>query len=234
MASAGAADRRHRSTQRQDIGRRPSTAPSWTRSPGGRPHIARGDQFGKRLLDQGSQHVDVGHGVAVGIQAVIHAAVVRRHADRYRLPFGERHDRKDLQEPRAGRVQRMLRTGDVGDDEIEQATGEAVRGSGAQSVQGRRGEAGQRHQRVGSDRLAGLLVPAHGVADLRQPQDRIGLADREVDEQRRDPIAERAHSESDRTLTGTIARTVVEGVTDSPETATSPAARRQPWRARCR
>ncbi len=50
-----------------------------------------------------------------------------------------------------------------------------------------------------------------------QPHHRAGLADRQVDELRRHPVAERSRRRSSvRTLTGTIARTIDVGVTDSP------------------
>ena len=143
----------------------------------------------ERVAEALGEHVDVGHRVAVGVEAVEDLAVVRRQADAQGLPLGQRDDRVGGEHPRLAGVERLLRAGHVGDHQVEPALGQAARDPGAERVQGRRGEAGQPGQRLGADRLAGLLVRLHPVGDLVQPHDRAGLPHRQVDQVARDPVA---------------------------------------------
>jgi hypothetical protein len=81
--------------------------------------VASGEKFSERLLDQGREHIDVRHRVTVGVQAVVHPAVVGRQADRNRLPLSERHHGVDLGGPRTIKIKGILRPRHVGDHEIE-------------------------------------------------------------------------------------------------------------------
>ena len=130
--------------------------------------------------------------------------------------LGEWHDREHLQHLRARGVERELRSGDVGHDQVEQPPGEAAGGPGAERVQRGRGEAAERDQRVGADRLAGLLVRPHRVATpgaagppgrARRPAGPPGTT--------RPCCPARRSLRRPRTRTGTIARTVLP-VTGSP------------------
>ena len=73
-----------------------------------------------------------------------------------------------------------------------------------------------------STRLAAVGMRFGGVRDLRQPHHRVALADRQVDQERRDladrlaRARRRPSSASGYTDIGAIARTVDVGVTGSP------------------
>src|SRR6478672_2747839 len=45
----------------------------------------RSDQLGEGLLDALREDIDVGHGIAIGVEPVEHPAVVRRQPDRHGL-----------------------------------------------------------------------------------------------------------------------------------------------------
>ena len=67
--------------------------------------------------------------------------------------FGQRDHREDVAQPAAEHVERELRTGDVGDDEVE----EALAGLQARRLGGdrRRGEVGELAEQVRADGLLG-------------------------------------------------------------------------------
>ena len=143
------------------------------------------------------------------------------------LALGQRDDRVGREHPRVPGVERLLRAGHVGDHQVEPPLRQAARDPRAERVQRRRGEAGQPGQRLGPDRLAGLLVRLHPVGHLVQPHDRRWA---------RRPggrpgscetwLPDAALSPSVRTLTGTSARTVVAEPTFSPRVSSQ--ARRAP------
>ena len=115
--------------------------------------------------------------------------VVAEHADRERVALRrERHERIDRLEPAAEQVERHLRAGDVGDDQIEcQRPGDRA---GEHPVDRRRRPTGrlddQRRGSACSERFSRVGL---GV-DRSQPGVGIGLADRQRDEQGGDPVAE--------------------------------------------
>ena len=96
-----------------------------------------------------------GIGVPVGVDAEEHAAVVGAERDRQRLTLVQRQDREHLGHPRAGGVQRELRSRHVRDGEAEHAPGQTVRRPSAERVQRRRSEPAQPDQRIGAHRRGG-------------------------------------------------------------------------------
>ena len=105
------------------------------------------------LLDEIGEHVDVAHAVAVGVEPEVDARR-RSWSSRSTGPGPGPAARPGT--PRAsgaGRVQRELRAGHVGDHEVEQPARQPARRTRAQGVQRRRREAGQRDQAVGADGL---------------------------------------------------------------------------------
>ena len=52
----------------------------------------RADQLLQRFFDECGESVEVGHAVAVGVEAVEDAAVIGGEADADRLPGGQWHD----------------------------------------------------------------------------------------------------------------------------------------------
>ena len=87
-------------------------------------------------------------------------------------------------------VERELRPGDVGDDEVEEAL-PGLQPGGLRDDRGR-GEVGHLRQHVGADGLLGLLQVAHRLADQAEPLDRVLAPDRQRGHHRGHLIAERA------------------------------------------
>ena len=166
------------------------------------------EQLVERLGHALAEQVGVGQQVAVGGDAVEHAAVVRRHADRQRLAGQQRRDGIGREHPGAGGVERRLRAGHVGDRELEAAAQLGGRHPRADRVERRRREAGDAGEPVGGDAAAGLLVGLERVGDLVQPDHRARPRRRAG---RRSAAAiwlpsEVASSSSSMTETGTTAR----------------------------
>jgi len=103
---------------------------------------------------------------------------------------GQGHDRVEGEHPPAEEVERDLRPGDVGHDEVEEALARLQPRSLGHDR--RRCEVGQRGQGLSADRLAGLLDPAHRLAHLGQHG--LGLLDahRQRRPHGRHPVAQRA------------------------------------------
>ena len=137
-----------------------------------------------------AEHLDVGRGVAVAPQPEVQRAVVRQDPDDHRQVARQRHDRERLQQSRAHEVERLLRTGHVGDDQVEERL--AVHDARREAHQRRRDVLGHAEQHLGADRLAPLLEIGGLRGDRLQALDRGPVVDRQVHEHRRDLVAERA------------------------------------------
>ena len=92
----------------------------------------------ERVLDPAREHLEIARRVAVGPQPEVQRAVVRQDADDDRQVLRERHDRVRLDQPSAHHVERLLRPGHVGDDEVHERL----------PVHGARREAHQRRRDV--------------------------------------------------------------------------------------
>ena len=88
--------------------------------------------------------------------------------------------------PAAGRVERGLRAGHVGDDDVVEAPRDHAAEAGAEGVHRRGREPAEAGERVGCHRpaRAALHLLAHGEGDLVQAHRRAGLPHRQVDEAR--------------------------------------------------
>ena len=119
------------------------------------PRAARSSDSLSAVGDQ----VDVLHRVVVGQQAEVDAAVVAHDRDRERVVLGQEGDREDVLELAAEHVERDLRAGDVGDDQVEEPGREVdPRGLGEQ---GRRREVVEARDHLGAERLLRLLQLVH-------------------------------------------------------------------------
>ena len=132
------------------------------------------------------------HGVAVAVDAVEDAAVVGGERHRQGLARGQRQDREHLGHPRAGRVERQLRPGHVGHHQVEHPAGQ----SGSPPARRARAASAARSRSSAASASAPTARPdawcdGHRVAQLRQPQHRVGFADRQVDEQRANDVPRR-------------------------------------------
>ena len=129
-----------------------------------------------------AEDVDVGHRVAVGVEAEVDAAVVGGDADRERLSLGERRDGIGREHLGVAGVERGLRAGHVGDHDVVEPARHRRAEPGAEGVQRRRREAGEVGERRRADGLAALHLLAHRERDLVQPHRGPRLADGEVDD----------------------------------------------------
>ena len=106
-----------------------------------------------------------GERVEVAEQAVVDPAVVGHDRHRQRVVLGQERDREQVLQLAAEHVQRHLRPGDVGHQQVEQPRREVqARGLGEHR---RRREVVDGGERRGADRLLGLLEPVHRLADDR-------------------------------------------------------------------
>ena len=141
------------------------------------PPLARGQHAGRPPqrcdgpVEIAGDRLELGDGVVVGEQTKAEPAVVAHHGDPQSLASGERHDGIEAAQAMAEQIQRELRAGDVGDDEVEVAlTGLQARGLAEDR---RRGETREVGQDLCPDGLAGVLEILHRVADLCQALGRI-------------------------------------------------------------
>ncbi len=131
---------------------------------------------------------EVGQRLVVGEQPEVHAAVVGHDRHGERVVLGQEGDREQLGQPAPEQVERELRAGHVGDDQVEQARGEVQpRRLGEDR---RRRELLHRGQHLGADRLLGLLQAVHRGLDEAQPRDRVVDVDRQRRAHHRDAVAE--------------------------------------------
>ena len=144
----------------------------------------------ERVFDPAREHLEIAAGVAVGPQPEVQRAVVGEDPDDDREVLRERHDRERLDQARAHHVERLLRTGHVGDDQVHERL--PVHGARREAHQRRRDVVAHVQQQVGAQRLPLLLEVGGLLRDLAQAVDRVGRPDRERHEDRRDLVAERA------------------------------------------
>ena len=129
----------------------------------------------EQLLDLGLDALgDQGHvlhRVVVAEQAEVDLAVVGHDRDRQRVVLRQEGDREDVEQLAAEHVERDLRPGDVGDDQVEQPGREVdPRRLGEQR---RRGEVVEARDHLGAERLLRGLDPVHRLAHGPQPRDRV-------------------------------------------------------------
>src|SRR3954468_9054704 len=161
-------------------------------------------ELGQRRLDALGHEVEVGQRVVVAEQPEAHLAVVGHDRDGKRALTREEGHREDLRQPPAEHVERELRAGHVGHEEVEEAPRE-VQARGLR-VQGGRREPLERGDRRRGQRLPRLLQPVHRLLDVLEPRDGVveehgqGRHDlRELVAQRA-PLFVRAHGDRDRRL----------------------------------
>ena len=126
--------------------------------------------------------------VVVGEQAEADAAVVAHDRDRERVVLGQEGDREDLLHLPSEHVERQLRPGHVGDDQVEEP-GREVDPRGLRE-QGRRGEVVEAGDHFGAQRLLGALQALHLLADDPQPPHRVLDVDGQRPAHHRDLVAE--------------------------------------------
>ena len=150
----------------------------------------RAVQRGDRPFQVVGDRVELGQRVVVAEQPEAEVAVVAHHGDAERLARGERHDRVQPAQFAAEQVERELRPGHVGDDEVEELL--ACLQPRGLAEDRRRREAGEVRQHLCADRLPGVLQVLHRRRDRVQ---RLGGrldADRQRRPHRRDLVAERS------------------------------------------
>src|SRR5688572_15738792 len=87
------------------------------------PRLRTADRLGQlldRRLEVARERVEVAHGVVIADEAEVDGAVVAHDPETDALVARQRHHRVDRLELAAHQVQRELRAGDVGDDEVEE------------------------------------------------------------------------------------------------------------------
>ena len=107
----------------------------------------RAEQLVERGREPVGDRVDVLHRVVVGEQAEVDAAVVAHDRDRERVVLGQKRDREDVLELTAEYVERDLRAGDVGHDQVEQPGREVDPGGLCQQRRRARSRSGVRSPR---------------------------------------------------------------------------------------
>ena len=93
-------------------------------------------QLGDRVGQILRQLLDVREPVVIGVEPEVQLAVVAHDRDPERLVGRQRHHRKHLLQPPTQHVQRELRAGHVGDDEVEHSLAGAERAAWAMIVGG--------------------------------------------------------------------------------------------------
>src|SRR5207244_2828219 len=116
----------------------------------------RGDereQLRHRTLHARREDVDVARAVVVARHAEVQTAVVGEDRDRDAHVANQRDEREGLEQPAPQRLQRLLRTGNIGDARLHAERGRPRREASAERQQHRRREARERGEDVPRDRL---------------------------------------------------------------------------------